>query len=52
VKISVSLADLGITGPAKVRDLWTHKDLGDFTGEFAPVIKSHGAGLCRISPNP
>jgi len=50
VSISVSLADLGISGPAKVRDLWTHKDLGDFTGQFAPVINSHGAGLYRVSP--
>jgi alpha-galactosidase len=50
VKISVSLADLGITGSAKVRDLWTHTDLGDFSGEFAPVINSHGAGLYRVSP--
>ena len=45
VKISVSLAGLGISGSAKVRDLWTHTDLGDSTGEFAPVIDSHGAGL-------
>ena len=52
VKITVSLADLGISGQAKVRDLWTHTDLGSFTGEFAPVIKSHGAGLYRVSPVP
>ena len=52
VKISVSLADLGIIGPAKVRDLWTHTELGNFTGEFAPVINSHGAGLYRVSPAP
>ena len=50
VSISISLADLGISGPAKVRDLWTHKELGDFTGEFAPVINSHGAGLYRVTP--
>jgi len=50
VSISVSLADLGISGSATVRDLWAHKDLGNFTGEFAPVINSHGAGLYRASP--
>jgi hypothetical protein len=52
VRISVALAGLGISGPAKVRDLWTHQDLGVFTGEFAPVINSHGAGLYRVSPVP
>jgi len=52
VRISVALASLGISGPAKMRDLWTHQDLGAFTGEFAPVINSHGAGLYRVSPVP
>ena len=49
-KVSVSLADLGFTGSAKVRDLWNHKDLEPATGEFAPTINSHGAGLYRLSP--
>lgn len=51
VKISIPLANLGISGPAKVRDLWTHKDLGTVSGEFAPTINSHGAGLYRVSPS-
>ena len=33
-----------------VRDLRARKDPGPVTGEFAPVINSHGAGLCRVSP--
>lgn len=48
--VSVSLKDLGITGAAKVRDLWARKDLGELKGEFSPVISWHGAGLYRISP--
>ena len=50
VSISVSLADIGISGSATVRDLWNHKDLGAVTGEFAATVNSHGAGLYRISP--
>jgi alpha-galactosidase len=49
VKISVSLADLEFTGSVKVRDLWNHKDLDPMTGEFAPIIHSHGAALYRLS---
>ena len=49
-RISVSLADIGFTGECRVRDLWTHKNLGAVAGEFAPVINSHGAGLYRVSP--
>ena len=47
--ISVSLSDLGIKGKCKVRDMWNHKELGQFEGEFKANIESHGAGLYRIS---
>jgi alpha-galactosidase len=50
VEISLSLADAGITGKAKVRDLWAHKDLGTVSGNFTAPINSHGAGLYRFSP--
>jgi alpha-galactosidase len=49
VKVSVKLSDLGFTGPCKVRDLWAKKDVGTFTGEFAPMVNKHGAMLYRIS---
>ncbi len=50
--VAVPLSELGLTGPVRIRDLWTHTDLGEFKGEFAPVIPWHGAGLYRISPGP
>ena len=50
VNITVSLGDLGLNSRAKVRDLWTHKDLGEVKGEFTASINSHGAGLYRFSP--
>jgi hypothetical protein len=50
VDIAVSLTDAGISGQAKVRDLWAHKDLGTVSGEFKAPINSHGAGLYRFSP--
>ncbi len=50
VKIPVNLSDLGFSKSVKVRDLWLHKDLGKFTGEFAPVIQCHGARLYRLTP--
>jgi hypothetical protein len=48
--ISVSFSDLGFAGRVKVRDLWNRKSLGTFTGDFAPQINSHGAGLYRLHP--
>jgi len=48
--ISVSLAEIGIEGPAKVRDLWNHKDLGTATDKLTQTVNSHGAGLYRVQP--
>jgi alpha-galactosidase len=48
-KVPVSLLELGFTGTVKVRDLWQKKDLGTFTGEFAPGIAPHGGGLYQVS---
>jgi hypothetical protein len=48
--VAVNLADLGFAGGGRVRDLWTHADLGEQHDTFAPVIPFHGAGLYRITP--
>jgi hypothetical protein len=48
--VALGLSDLGIRGPARIRDLWQRKDLGVVSGSFAPVIARHGAGLYRVSP--
>jgi hypothetical protein len=47
--VSVSLKDIGLDGPCKVRDLWKGRDLGVFSGEFEPLVAPHGAGLFRVS---
>jgi hypothetical protein len=48
--VPVKLGGLGFTGPVRIRDLWTHADLGEFSRDFAPAIPWHGAGLYRLSP--
>jgi glucan 1,6-alpha-isomaltosidase len=42
-------ADLGIEGPADVRDLWTHQDLGPATGCDAS-LDPHACRLLRVVP--
>ncbi|MGO9109176.1 MAG: alpha-L-arabinofuranosidase C-terminal domain-containing protein, partial [Thermoguttaceae bacterium] len=49
-QISVSLADIGLTGPCKVRDLWAHKDLDTVSGTLSATVNSHGAVLYRVQP--
>jgi alpha-galactosidase len=48
--VPVALAELRWRGECAVRDLWTKKDIGPASGEFAPVIPWHGAGLYRLTP--
>ncbi|HEY6915563.1 MAG TPA: glycoside hydrolase family 27 protein [Paludibacter sp.] len=49
-QVNVNFEAIGIKGKAKVRDLWSHKDLGTFNGSFGRELPQHGAGLYRISP--
>jgi alpha-galactosidase len=49
MKIPVNLKELGFTSSCSITDLWSGKTLGEFSGEFAPEINRHGAGLYKIS---
>jgi hypothetical protein len=48
--VPVKLSELGFPDAARIRNLWTHQDLGAFTNAFEPRINFHGAGLYRTSP--
>jgi hypothetical protein len=48
--ISVSLDDLGLSGPCRVRDLWAHKDLDAADQTISATVNSHGAVLYRLDP--
>lgn len=47
--IRIKLAELGISGTARVRDLWQRADLAIARGEFPAQIAAHGAALYRLS---
>jgi alpha-galactosidase len=40
---------LHIRGAARVRDLWTHTDLGSFTDHFSATVPAHGVVMVRIT---
>jgi len=48
--VKVNLQAIGIKGKVKVRDLWSHKNLGTFKGSFSRELSQHSAGLYRITP--
>jgi alpha-galactosidase len=50
--ILVLFTDLGwkLTSQVKVRDLWLHKDLGEFQGNYtAENIESHGVQMLKMT---
>ena len=52
-QITVQWSDIGfpVDHPAVVRDLWTHKDLGTFTGNYtSPKIEHHSVMMLKITP--
>lgn len=48
--VKVDFKTIGISGKAKVIDLWSHQELGVFKNKFSRELKLHGAGLYRICP--
>jgi alpha-galactosidase len=51
-EIGVTWEELGYPGhwSAAVRDLWQHKDLGNFTGKFTAAVSSHGVVMVTLKP--
>lgn len=47
VRVTWDEADL--VGKKSVRDLWRHKDLGNFENEFSLMVPAHGAILLCIA---
>ncbi len=48
-EVSVKFSEIGLNPTCKVVDLWSGKNLGEFTTTFNSQIPTHGAGLYRIS---
>jgi len=48
--VSASWWRLRIAGPARVRDLWGHADLGTFTDRFSATVPAHGVVMVRVTP--
>ena len=47
--VTLLWSDAGLTGKQSLRNLWQHRDLGQFTDNFEAQVPSHGALLLRAS---
>ncbi|WP_329129181.1 hypothetical protein OG552_02515 [Streptomyces sp. NBC_01476] len=48
--VTADLSDLGISGQANLRDLWSHKNLGGVSGHYTTELPPHGSRLFTITP--
>jgi alpha-galactosidase len=48
--LTANWSDIGITGVYKVRDVWRHKDIGQFGGVYTAEVPFHGVVLVRLIP--
>jgi alpha-galactosidase len=48
--ITVTAADLGVSGRQRVRDLWRWKDIGTIADAYTANIGRHGVMLVRMWP--
>ncbi|MFG2791904.1 fibronectin type III domain-containing protein [Streptomyces sp. NPDC048419] len=49
--VSADFSDLGISGKAAVRDLWSRRNLGSVGGHFTDNLPPHGSRLLWITPS-
>ena len=45
----VTFMNLDIGGTYKARDLWSHKDMGEFTGRIGANLNIHGAAIYKLT---
>jgi hypothetical protein len=48
--VTANWSDLGLSGPAQVRNLWTHTNTGTANGSVSASLPSHGSELLTITP--
>ena len=48
---TVTLAELGLSGSHRVRDLWKRSNLATAPDHFVATVPAHGAALFRLSPS-
>jgi alpha-galactosidase len=51
-RVTATWADLNLSGPRQVRDLWRQQDLGAADAKFEATVASHGVMLIKLTPVP
>lgn len=49
-KVTARWSDIGLSGKARVRDLWAHADLGEAADAFSSEVAPHGVVMIKVMP--
>jgi alpha-galactosidase len=49
LKVMLDLKMLGISGPAHLRNLWEHRDLGPMNTSYSAMVPKHGVVMLKVS---
>ncbi len=49
--VTANWSDIGLSGLARVRNLWTHTDIGTADGSISASLPEHGSELLRLTPD-
>lgn len=48
--VTMNWSDIGLSGPASVRDLWSHTELGTYSSSYGPVsLEPHASRLFKVT---
>jgi len=50
LKMTLDFKIIGVSGAAKLRDLWKHQDLGTAQDSYTASVPKHGVVLLKVSP--
>ncbi|MBI4623093.1 MAG: hypothetical protein HY736_07735 [Verrucomicrobia bacterium] len=48
-RVTARWSDLGVDGRQSVRDVWRHRNLGEFAAEFAADVPRHGVVMIKVA---
>ncbi len=49
LKITLDSKMLGITGPARLRNLWEHQELGSLNNSYSAMVPKHGVVMLKVT---
>jgi len=50
-QVTANWSDVGFSGSASVRDLWSHRTIGNFNGSLSLTLNGHGSRLLKVVPS-